>query len=151
MIWYYRLNCVLPTPDKFIYWILMTIFRDGAFMEVQFNSFTQSCPTICNHIDCSMPGFPVLHYLLELTHTPVHWVNDVIQPSRPLLPPSPPAFNIFQHQSLFQWAGSLHQVTKLSELQHQSFQCIFRVYFLYYWLVWSPCSRWYTNIYRVMW
>ena len=115
MIWYYRLNCVLPTPDKFIYWILMTIFRDGAFMEVQFNSFTQSCPTICNHIDCSMPGFPVHHQLLEFTQTHVHWVGDAIQPSRP-------AFNLCQHQGLFKWVSPSHQVVKVLEfqLQHQS-------------------------------
>ena len=100
MIWYYRLNCVLPTPDKFIYWILMTIFRDGAFMEVQFNSFTQSCPTISNHIDCSMPGFPVHHQLLEFTQTHVHWDRNAIQPSHPQSSPFPSALNLSQHQSL---------------------------------------------------
>ena len=70
-------------------------------------------PTLCNPMDCSTPGFPVLHYLLELAQTNVHWVDDAIQPSRPLLSPSPPALNLSQHQGLFQWVGSLHQVSKL--------------------------------------
>jgi len=60
----------------------------------------------------SMPGFPVLHYLLEFTQICVHWVNDAIQPSHPLLPFSPPAFNLSQHQGLIQWIGSLLQVVK---------------------------------------
>ena len=74
-------------------------------------------------MDCSMPGFSVLHYLLEFTHIHVHWVSDAIQPSHPLSPPSPPALNLSQHQGLFQWVGSLHQVVKGLELQlqHQSF------------------------------
>ena len=81
---------------------------------------------------------PVLHYLLEFAQTHVHWVNDAIQPSHPLLPPSPPAFNLYQHQGLFQWVSFLYQMAKVLELQlqHQSCQSIFRVDFL----VWSPCS-----------
>jgi len=81
-----------------------------------------------NPIDCSIPGFSVLHHLLELAQTHIHSVGDAIQPSRPLLSPSPPAFNLSQHQGLFQWVSSLHQVAKESELQlqHQSFQWIFR-------------------------
>ena len=69
--------------------------------------------------------------------------GDAIPPSHPLSFPSPPAFSLSQHQSLFQWVSSLHQVAKLLELQfqHQSFQWIFRIYFLYDWLVWSPCNR----------
>ena len=66
----------------------------------------QSCPTLCDPVDCSTPGFPVCHYLLEFAQTHVHWVNDAIQPSRPLSPLSPPAFNLFKHQKLFQWVGS---------------------------------------------
>ena len=62
--------------------------------------------------DCSTPGFPVIHHLLELAQTHVHWVGDAIQPSHPLLPPSFPALNLFHHQGLFQWVGSLHQVAK---------------------------------------
>ena len=103
-------------------------------------SVAKSCLTLCDPMDCSLPGFPVLHYLLELAQTHVHWVSDAIQPSRPLLSPSPPAFKISKHQGLFQGVGSLHQVAKVLELQlqHQSFQWIFRVNFL--WLVGSPCS-----------
>ena len=92
-------------------------------------------------MDCSTPGFPILHYLLGLTQTHVHWVSDTIQPSHPLLSPSAPALNLSQHQGLFQWVGSSHQVAKVLEfqLQHQSFQWIFRIDFLEDWLVWSPC------------
>ena len=63
---------------------------------------TQSCLTLCDPMDCSMPGFPVHHKLSELTQTHVHRVNDAIQPSHPLLSPSPAAFNSSQHQGLFQ-------------------------------------------------
>ena len=103
---------------------------------------TQSCPTLCDSMDCSTPGFSVLHYLLESAQTHVCWVCDVVQPSHPLLPPSPPALSLSQHQGLFQWVGSSHQVAKELELQlqHQSFQWIFRVDFLEDCLVWSPCS-----------
>ena len=83
-------------------------------------------------MDCSMPGFPVHHQLLELAQTHVHWVGDAIQPPDPLSPPSPPTFNLSQHQGLFQWVSSPHQVAKVLELQlqHQSFQWIFRIDFL---------------------
>ena len=84
-------------------------------------SFTKSCPTLCNPMDCSMSGFPILYCLLEFAQTHVHWVGDVIQISHPLLPPSLPALNLSQHQDLFQWFGSLHQVAQVLELQRQSF------------------------------
>ena len=72
----------------------------------------------------------------------LHWVSDVIQPSHPLSPPSPPVLNLFQHQGLFQWVGSSHQMAKVLKLHHQSFQWIFRVVFLWDWLVWSSfCPR----------
>ena len=61
----------------------------------------QSCPTVCNTMDCSTPCFPVQHQLLELAQTHVHWVSDAIQPSHPLLPPSPLVFNLSQHQGFF--------------------------------------------------
>ena len=64
--------------------------------------FSQSCPTLCNLMDCSMPGFPIHHDLPEFAQTHVHRVGDAIQPSHPLLSPSPPAFNFSQHQGLFQ-------------------------------------------------
>ena len=91
-------------------------------------------------LNCSTPGFYVLHYLPEFAQTHVHWVSDATQPSHPLLPPSPLAFNLSQHQGLFQWVCSSHQVAKVLEHQHQSFQWIFWFYFLGDWLVWSPCS-----------
>ena len=83
-------------------------------------------------MDYSMPGFPILHQLPKLVQTHVHWVSDTIQPSHPLLSPSPPAFNLSQHQGLFKWVSSSHQVAKELEfqLQHQSFQWIFRTDFL---------------------
>ena len=71
------------------------------------------CPTLCDLMDCTMPGFPVLHYLLEFAQTHVYWVGDTIEPSHLLLPPSSPAFNPSQHKGLFQWVGSLHQVAKV--------------------------------------
>ena len=91
-------------------------------------SVIQSCLTLCDPVVCSMPGSPVHHHLPELAQTHVHWVGDAIQPSHPLSSPSPPAFNLSQHQGLFQWISSLHQVAKVLELQlqHQSFQWIFR-------------------------
>ena len=75
-------------------------------------------------MDCSTPSFPGHHQLLELAQTDVHWVSDAIQPSHPLSIPSPSAFNLFQHQGLFQWVSSSHQVAKVLEFQlhHQSFQ-----------------------------
>ena len=81
---------------------------------------------------CSTPGFPVREQLLEFTQTHVHWVSDAIQPSHPLSSPSPPAFKLSQHQGLFKWISSSHQVAKVLEfqLQHQSFQWIFRTDFL---------------------
>ena len=95
-------------------------------------SVTQSCPTLCDPVDCSTLGFPVHHQLPEPTQTHVHWVGDAIQPSHPLLSSSPPIFNLSQHQGLFQWVSFSHQEAKVLEfqLQHQSFQRIFRTGFL---------------------
>ena len=92
---------------------------------------SQLCPTLCNLMDCSMSGFPVLHCLPELAQTHVHWVGDAIQPTCPLSSPSPPAFNLSQHQGPFKWVSSSHQVAKVLELQlqHQSFQWLFRIDF----------------------
>ena len=87
---------------------------------------SQLCPTLCDPKDCSTPGFPVHHLLMKIAQTHVCQVGDVIQPSHPLLSPSPPAFN------LFQWVCSSHQVAKVLEfqLQHLFFQWIFRTDFL---------------------
>ena len=86
-----------------------------------------SCLTLCDPMNCSTTGFLVHHYLPEFAKTHVHLVSDAIQPSHPLLSPSP-AFSLSQHQGLFQWVSSSHQVAKVLEfqLQHQSFQWIFR-------------------------
>ena len=102
-------------------------FGSLAYLQVSWArcccSVAKSCPTLCEPMDCSMPGFPVLHQLPELAQTHVHWVSDAIQLSHPLSSPSPPALNLSQHQSLFQWVSSSHQVAKVLELQlqHQSF------------------------------
>ena len=79
-------------------------------------SVTKTCPTLCNPMNCSRPGFPVLHYPPESAQTHVHWIGDAIQPSHPLLPLFPFAFNLSQHQGLCQWVGALHQVAKILEL-----------------------------------
>ena len=94
-------------------------------------SVAQSCLTLCNSMDCCIPGFPVHHQLPELAQTQVHWVGDAIQPICLLLSLSP-AFNVFQHQCIFRWVSSSHQVAKVLELQlqHQSLQWIFRTVFL---------------------
>ena len=87
---------------------------------------------LCDLMDCSTPGLPVHYQLPEFTQTRVHWVSDAIQPSHPLLSPSPPALNLSQHQGLFHWVSSSYQVAKILEfqLQHKSFQWIFRTDFL---------------------
>ena len=100
-----------------------------------------SCSVVSDrdHMDCSMPGFPVCHQLLELAQIHVYQVSDAIQPSNPLLYPFLPAFNLSQYQGLFQWVISLHQVAKVLEcqLQHQSFQSVL-ISFRIDWL--DPCS-----------
>ena len=84
-------------------------------------------------MDCSRPGFPVHHQLLKLAQTPVHQVGDAIQPSHPLLFPSPPTFSLAKHQGLFQRVSFSHLVAKVLEFQrqYQSFQWIFRTDFLW--------------------
>ena len=86
--------------------------------SVQFSSIVQSCPALYDPMDSSMPGLPVHHQLPEFTQTHVHCVNNAIQPSHPLSTPSPPALNISQHQSLFQWVSSSHQVAQILESGH---------------------------------
>ena len=89
-------------------------------------SVAKSCLTLCDPMDCSTPGFPVLHYLLEFAQTHVHWVSDAIQPYYPVSP-CPSAFNLSRHQGLFQWITFSYQVDKVLKPQHQSFQWIFRL------------------------
>ena len=86
-------------------------------MLSQFNSVAQSCLTLCDPMNRSTPGLSVHHQLLEFTQTHVHWVCDAIQPYNPLSSPSPPAPNPSQHQSLFQWVNSSHEVAKVLEFQ----------------------------------
>ena len=88
-------------------------------------SVAKSCPTLCNPMDCSTPGFPVLHFWVSLNSCPLS--QGCISSS---VPPSPLAFSLSQHQGLFQWVYCSHQVIKVLELQQQSFQWIFRVDFL---------------------
>ena len=90
----------------------------------QFSSVAQSCPTLCDPMNRSTPGLPVYHQLPAFTQTHAHKVGDAIQPSHPLSSPSPPAPNPSQHQGLFQWVSSSHEVAKVLEfrLHHQSFQ-----------------------------
>ena len=110
-------------PDKLSY-------RRKVWLCNQFSPVTQACPTLCDSMACSTPGIPVHHQLLEPAQIHVHRVGDAIQPSRPLSSTSP-AFNLSQYQGLFQWVSSSHQVAKVLEfqLQHHSFQCVFRVDF----------------------
>ena len=102
--------------------------HQSGFRGDSISSVSQSCPTLCNPMNHSIPGLhpfsPRHHQLPEFTQTHVHWVSDAIQPSHPLLSPCPPALNLSQHQGLFKWVSSSHQVAKLLEfqLQHQSFQ-----------------------------
>ena len=123
-IWLVSIEWLFPMKRLHV-----TIMR-GHPMNVSVQ-FTQLCPTLCNPMDCSTSGFPASHQLPELTQTHVHQVTNAIQPSHPSLSPSP-AFNLSQHQGLFQWVSSSHQVAKVLELQlqHQSFQWIFRNNFL---------------------
>ena len=99
---------------------------DSGYCEGSWRSFSsvQSQLTLCDPMDCSTPCFPLLHRLPELAQTHVHRVGNAIQTSHPLSAPSPPAFNLSEHQGLFQWVSSLHEVAKVLEfqLQYQSFQ-----------------------------
>ena len=103
-------------------------FTCGLFIS----SVAQSCLILCDPMDSSTPGLPVHHQLPELTQTHVYWHGDAIQPPHPLSSPSPPAFNLSQHQGLFHWVSSSHQVAKVLEFQlrHKSSQWIFRIDFL---------------------
>ena len=110
--------------------------------HVQFNSVTQSWPTLCDPMDHSTPDLPLHHQLPEYTQTHVHWVGDTIQPSHPLSSPSPPVFNLSPKHGLFKWVSSLYQVAKVLEfqLQHQSLQWTPRTDLLQDGLIGSPYS-----------
>ena len=134
MTWVYEFvwSKNLPTPTA------------NSVRQVQFSLATQSCPTLRYPMDCSTPGLPVHHQLPEFTQTHVHWISDANKPS--LLSPHPysslPAFSLSQHQGLFKWVCSSHQVAKILEFQpqHQSFQGTPRTDLLQDGLVGSPCS-----------
>ena len=96
------------------FWFLL---ESGVMGSDQIRSAAQSCPTLCDPLNRSMAGLPVYHQLLEFTETHVHWVSDAIQPSHPLMSPSPPAPNPSQHQSLFQWVNPSDEVAKVLEFQ----------------------------------
>jgi len=121
--------------------IFTIVLHSVSFFFFQFSSVDQSCPTLCDPMNCSTPGLLVYHQLPKLAQTHVHRAGDAIQPSHPLSFPSP-AFNLSQHQGLVQWVSSSHQVAKVLEfqLQHQSFQWIFSTDYLKEELVGSPCS-----------
>ena len=104
-----------------IWHIIWKGFKD--LVLVQISSVAQLWWTLCDPMNHSTPGLPVHHQLLEFTQTHIHWVGDAIQPSHPLSSPSPPALNLSQHQGLFKWVSSSHQVAQVLEfqLQHQSF------------------------------
>ena len=137
--------CVLHISSvEYSFNLIFFIWEWAGFSFIQFSLLAQSWLNLYDPMDCSMPDFPVHQQLLELTQTQVHWVGDAIQPSHPLSSPSPPTFNLSQHQGLFKWVSSSHQVAKVLEfqLQYQSFQWIFRTDFLWDRLVGSPCSPW---------
>ena len=115
----YSIVCIHTPSCLFISWWTL-----GLLTGLQFSSVVQSCLSLSDPVDCSTPGLPVHHQLPESTQTHVHRVGDAIQPSHPLSSPSPPAPNPSQHQGLFQWVNSSHEVAKILEfqLQHQSFQ-----------------------------
>jgi len=124
-------------------WVLVIYPSISFACSLQFSSVTQSCPTLCDLKNRSTLGFPVHHQLPEFTQTHVHRVSDAMQPSHPLSSPSPPALNPPQHQRLFQWVNSLHEMAKVLEFQpqHQSFQWTPRTGLLWDGLVGFPCSR----------
>ena len=124
--------------ELFVFWCwvewVLCIFRILTSHQFQFSSVAQSCQTLCDPKDHTTSGFPVHPRPLELAQTHAHQVGDAMQPSHPLLSPSPPAFSLSQYQGLFQWVSSSYQVAKVLELQlrHQSFQRKFRTDFLYW-------------------
>ena len=125
----------------FLYWLKLTHMLHSTPTHIHQLVSSLSHVQLCDPMDCNTPGLPAHCQLPELAQTHVHRVSDAIQPSYPWLSPSPPAINISQHQGLFQWLSSSQQVAKVLEfqLQHQSFQSIFRTDFLYDGQVWSHC------------
>ena len=120
------------------------------FSSVQFSLVAQLCPTLCDTMDCSMPGIPVHHQLPGFTQTYVHQVGDAIQPSHPLLSPSPPAFNLSEHQGLFQWVSSSHLVAKILGVSASAsvFPMNIQDQFPIGWIGWiSLMSKWLSRVF----
>ena len=127
----------LAAPSSILAWSIPWTEEPGGLQSMGSQRTLHSVQSLshvrlCDPMDCSTPGLPVHHQLPEFTQTDVHWVGDAIQPSHPLSSPSPHAFSLAQHQGLFKWVSSSHQVAKVLELQlqHQSFRWIFRTDFL---------------------
>ena len=132
---------LLP-PDCFLGPVSLDVLQ--ALWIFQFSSVAQSCPTLCDPMNRSTPSLPVHHHLPEFTQTQVHRVSDAIQPSHPRSSPCPPAPNPSQHQSLFQWVNTSHEVAKVLEFQlyYHSFQRNPRVDLLQNGLVGSKGLSW---------
>jgi len=136
-------KCLFSSICHFLIGLL--VFLALSCMSCLFSSVQSSHSVVSDSLqpmDCSTPGPPIHRQLLELTQTHVHWVGDATQPSHCLSSPYLPALKLSQHQGLFKWVSSLHQGARVLEfqLQHQSFQWIFRTNFLDDRLVGSPCS-----------
>ena len=117
-LWLLGPSYSLLIPGDHVQWhASMCIIHVPPWPSVQFSSVAQSCPTLCDPMNRSKPRLPVHHQLLEFTQTHVHWVGDGTQPSHPLSSPFPPAPNPSQHQGLFQWVNSSHEVAKVLEFQ----------------------------------
>ena len=134
--WWRKPEYVTPKYVSLTYWFELNPIKKeqkqkkfslpSSFLSKALLFCCQSCPTLCDPMNRSTPDLPVHHKIPEFTQTRVHLVGDAIQPSHPLLSPSPPALNLSQHQDLFQWVSSSNEVAKVLgfQLQHQSFQCI---------------------------
>ena len=115
-MWYLHTVEYYSPIKKSRYESIVVMWWTESLLSVQFSSVAQSCPTLCDPMKSSTPGLPVHHQLPESTQTHAHWVGDAIQPSHPLLSPSP-VLNLSKHQSLLKWVSSSHQVAKVLEFQ----------------------------------
>ena len=131
--WMWKHLTLSSGPSSYLVLTFSSLFIPFSYLPFLSCSLLFSCSvilTLCDPMHCSTPGFPVPRHLLEFAQIHVHWVGDAVSPFHPLLPPSPIAFNLSsQHQGLFQWVGSLHQVAGVLEFQlpHQPSQWIFSV------------------------
>ena len=145
MIWFLIENklLLLRSVSTLTYVYLLNLRNHNLVQLCQFSSVGQSSPTLCNPMNCSTPGLPVHHQLPEFTQTHIHLVGDAIQPSHPLSSPSPPAPSPSQHQSLFQWVKSSHEVPKYWSFSFSispSNEHPGLISFRMDWLDGSPCS-----------